>query len=689
MTRTWSATRLAIWIAALVLISPAFAAEPPGLQAEDAFDLEYATDARIAPDGSAVVYVRHWADVMTDRRYSNLWIVDVAGGAQRALTSGKHGDHSPRWSPDGKRLAFVSDRGGSAQIHVLWLAAGQPARITNLVTGPSNVAWSPDGRRLAFTALVPGEAPTVAKMPAPPKGAQWAEPAQVIDRLTYRFNRAGYLPEGFSHVFVVPADGGTPRRISNGDFHHGGLSWVGGGPSWSPDGKTLFVSANRDPDWDMQPLESEVFAFSVEDGSVRAVTDRRGPDASVAVSPRGDRVAYVGFDDRYQGYQPRRLYVKELGGGAPRELLTKLDRSIEDPRWAPDGDAVYFTYDDRGRTRLARAGLDGEVVSVAEGLGSGLSAYTGGADYSVAADGTIAYVHTAWDRPGDVALLRPGAEEPVLLTELNADLFGQRRLARIEEFEVASAKDRRPIHGWILKPPGFDASREYPLILEIHGGPFAAYGPNFDLEKQVWAARGFVVVYVNPRGSTSYGEEFGNLIHHAYPGDDFFDLDSAVSAVVSRGYVDPEQLYVTGGSGGGVLTCWMIGRTDRFRAAVTVYPVINWFSWVLTSDIPAFGAQYWFPGMPWEHTEHYMQRSLFSVFENVVTPTMVITGEEDWRTPIAESEQYYTALKLKGVEAVLVRVPGEPHGIRVRPSHHVAKMLNIVGWFERHAKGEE
>jgi acylaminoacyl-peptidase len=675
---------------AAVLVSPeSVAAARPGLQAEDDFDLELAVDPQISPDGKHIAYVRRWADIVTDRRYSNLWIIDVATGEQRALTSGKFGDHSPRWSPDRKRLAFISDRGGSSQIHVLWLDAGQPAAITNLTTPPESPEWSPDGKWLAFFTLVPGEPAQIATMPAAPEGAEWAAPARVVDRLVYRFNRAGYLPDGYSHLFVVPADGGTARQISSGQFHHGGISWVGGGPSWTPDGKAILVSANRRDDWDMEPLDSDVYSFAVADGTMTAVTDRRGPDAEVVVSPDGKKIAYTGFDDRYQGYQLTRLWVKDLDGGKPRLLAEDLDRSASSPTWAPDGEGVYFTYEDHGRVVLSLAGLDGSVKTVAEDLGAGLSSYAGGGGYSVAGDGTVAFSHATWDRPGDVAVSIPGTANPRVLTELNADLFAQRTLATLEEINLASSLDGKPIQAWILKPPGFDPERKYPLILEIHGGPFAAYGPLFDLEKQVWAARGYVIVYANPRGSTSYGEEFGNLIHHAYPGDDFYDLDSTVTAVVDRGYIDPERLYVTGGSGGGVLTCWMIGRTDRFRAAATVYPVINWFSWVLTADIPSFGVKYWFPGPPWEHTEHYMERSLFSVFGNVKTPTMVITGEEDWRTPISESEQYYTALKLKGVETALVRVPGEPHGISVRPSHHVAKMLNIVGWFDRYDKGEE
>jgi acylaminoacyl-peptidase len=242
----------------------------------------------------------------------------------------------------------------------------------------------------------------------------------------------------------------------------------------------------------------------------------------------------------------------------------------------------------------------------------------------------------------------------------------------------------RRIQGWLIKPPGFDAARKYPLILEIHGGPFANYGPRFDVEKQLMAATGAVVLYTNPRGSTSYGEEFGNLIHHAYPGDDFHDLNSGVDAVIAKGYVDPNQLYVTGGSGGGVLTAWMIGNTDRFRAALAFYPVINWESFALTADMAPLANSHWFPGFPWDHPENYAKRSLLSVVKNVKTPTLIMTGEEDYRTPMSESEQYYKALKLRGVEAVLVRVPGEAHGIWGRPSHAMAKLTTLKGWFEKH-----
>ncbi|HJS74672.1 MAG TPA: S9 family peptidase, partial [Vicinamibacteria bacterium] len=290
------------------------------------------------------------------------------------------------------------------------------------------------------------------------------------------------------------------------------------------------------------------------------------------------------------------------------------------------------------------------------------------------------------DVPGDIAVGTPG-EDVRVLTAVNEDLFAGKKLGDVEEIWYDSSKDGRKVQGWLLKPPDFEPSRKYPLILEIHGGPFANYGDRFDIEKQLMAARGYVVLYTNPRGSTSYGQDFGNLIHHAYPGDDFYDLDAGVDAAIAKGYIDPENVMVTGGSGGGVLTSWMVGRSTRFRAAVTVYPVINWYSFTLTSDIGNMTSKYWFPGLPWDHVEHYEKRSLLSVVKNVKTPTMVLCGEEDYRTPMSESEQYYQALKLLGVETELVRVPGEPHGISRRPSHHIAKILSIVGWFERHRKG--
>jgi dipeptidyl aminopeptidase/acylaminoacyl peptidase len=278
---------------------------------------------------------------------------------------------------------------------------------------------------------------------------------------------------------------------------------------------------------------------------------------------------------------------------------------------------------------------------------------------------------------------------PRRLTRLNDDLLGHKELAAIEEIRFDSSFDGREIQGWVATPPGFDPARRYPLILEIHGGPFANYGDRFAAEIQLYAAAGYVVLYVNPRGSTSYGEEFGNLIHHDYPSQDYDDLMSGVDAVVERGFIDSESLFVTGGSGGGVLTSWTVGKTDRFRAAVVAKPVINWASFVLTADFSALFSRYWFPGPPWEHVEHYMRRSPLSLVGEVSTPTMLLTGEDDYRTPMSESEQYYQALKLRKIDTALVRIPGASHGIAKRPSQLMAKVAHVLMWFEIHRKTEE
>jgi len=674
------------------LIVPAifFAALPPvssaqdnshKLTAMDEFELQQAADPQISPDGAKIVYVRRFADPMTDRRYSNLWIINADGGEHRPLTTGNRSDTSPRWSPDGTRIAYLSDADGKQQIYVRWMDSGQTARVTNVEEAPDAIAWSPDSKELSFSALVLGKGPHLADLPAPPSGAKWADPPNAYNRLVYRFNGVGYLKPGFMQVFVVAADGGAPRQITTGDFPNGG-SELGGASraSWSPDGKFLIKSVNRHPESDHEYFDTNVYEFSVVDGTIRQLTSRKGPDNNAIVSPDGKWIAYTGFDDRYQGHQTTKLYLMTRDGGSPHALFEKLDRDVASPQWAQDNSGIYFQYDDQGDTKIGFSTVDGNFKKVADHVASSVSSY-GGGSFSVAHNGAIAFTLGSTENPGDIAIATGGGIKA--LTSLNRELLAQKIPGRVEETWYESSKDHHKIQGWIIQPPGFDPSKKYPLILEIHGGPFADYGDRFDFEKQVWAAMGYVVFYANPRGSTSYGEEFANLIHHAYPGDDFYDLNSGVDAVIAKGYIDTNNLFVTGGSGGGVLTSWTIEHTDRFRAAASLYPVINWYSFVLTSDIP-FTAKYWFPGNPWDYTDQYMKRSLTDEVEKVKTPTLVMTGEQDFRTPLSEAEQFYAALKLLNVDAVLVRVPEEPHGISRRPSHHVAKMLYVAGWFDQH-----
>jgi acylaminoacyl-peptidase len=644
----------------------------------DVFDLEWAEDPQIAPDGTRVVYVRRFMDVMRDHRRAQLWLVQADGSGQRPIEASERDCGMPRWSPDGGRLLYVCRHGNQAQIFVRWMDTGQTAVITRLVQSPGNATWSPDGRQIAFTMRVPEDPRPLAPMPKAPPGAEWAPPPRVVDKIVYRVDGAGYLEPGFTHLFVVPADGGSPRQLTTGAFHHNGV------PSWTPDGRHLIISANRRPEWEHEPQGSELHEVEVATGALRALTSREGPDVAPAVSPDGRSLAYVGFDDTRQGYRVSRLYLLDRASGAVRELAPTLDRDVNDLLWSADSRGVYVSYDDQGTTRIALVPLTGAPRVLADDLGgNSIDRPYGGGAFSVARTGAVAYTISAPDRPSDVAVVR-GRGKPQRLTALNDDLLGHKQLAAVEEMWVASSHDQRRVQSWLVKPPGFDPAKKYPLILEIHGGPFANYGPRFSADFQLYAAAGYVVLYVNPRGSTSYGEEFGNLIHHAYPGNDYDDLMSAVDAAIARGFVDPDRLYVTGGSGGGVLTSWIVGKTRRFRAAVVAKPVINWSSFVLTADFASFFYRYWFPGPPWEHAEHYHARSPLSLVGNIETPTMLLTGEADYRTPISESEQLYQALKLRKIDTVLVRIPGASHSIDERPSQLIAKALHILAWFDGH-----
>lgn len=688
MRRRFSVSLIAMAILLLgALAFPALAQSSGKLTINDVFNLELATDPQISPDGKRVVYVRQFADIMTDMRRSNLWIVNVDGSDHRPLTTGNYNDTSPRWSPDGSQLAYLSNREGSTQIYRRWMDTGQTAKLTNVTQAPANLAWSPDGKTIAFTMHVPEAGAKVISLPVPPEGAKWADPARVIDKLVYRFNGVGYLKPGYAQIFTLPAEGGTPRQISTGNYHHGGGAFGVSSLVWTPDSRSLLMSCNRHDDFELKPRDTEIYEFPVTAGPARALTSRMGPDGAPAISPDGKQIAYTGYDDRYQGYQVTQLYLMNRDGSGSKLVTGSYDRDVNSPLWALDGSGIYFLSSSEGNTGLYFTTVDGKVRKLMDNVGSGASAYGGGGSFTLAKNGAFAITLCSTRNPGDIAagtLANPATTRT--LTAVNEDLLAGKQIGEVEEIWYQSSKDQRKIQGWIIKPPQFDPSKKYPLILEIHGGPFADYGTRFDLEKQMMAASGYVVLYTNPRGSTSYGGEFGNLIHHAYPGDDFYDLNSGVDATIAKGYIDPEQVYVTGGSGGGVLTCWMIGRSTRFRAAVTVYPVINWYSFVLTSDIGNWTVDHWFPGFPWDHVAHYESRSLLSVVKNVKTPTMVLTGEADYRTPMSDSEQYYQALKLLGVESVLVRVPDEPHGIQVRPSHHMSKMLHIIGWFDQHRK---
>ena len=664
----------------LLLTSSAVADNPDDdrFQPLDVFQLEHASDPRISSDGQRVIYVRNFMDVMKDRRRSNLWIINSDGTEHRPLTTGKHSDTSPRWSPDGKRLLYLSNSDGTPQLYCRWLDTGQTVKLTDLPSAPTNAAWSPDGTRIAFTMTVPEPTKPYAAMPEKPEGAEWSEPPKIFRQLVYRADGAGYLKQEHQQLFLLPAEGGTPRRLTTGPYNHAA-------PVWTPDGKALLFSANRRPDGDYDPLNSEIYELTLADRKIKPLTTREGPDLQPAISSDGKQIAFVGFDDQHIGYQSHHLYVMGRDGTNRRTLADSLDRDIAAPTWSKDGGGVYFKYDDHGTTRIGFASIDGKTETIADNLGGeDFGRPYGGGSFTVADNGATAFTMTRPDYPGEVGVRPRSPTSTRRLTHLNDDLLGHKQLGQVEAIAYASGHDNRPIQGWIVKPPHFDPKKKYPLILEIHGGPYANYGERFSAEVQLFAAAGYVVLYTNPRGSTGYGESFAQLINGNYPGNDYDDLMAGVDAILARGYVDKDNLFVTGGSGGGVLTAWIVGKTKRFQAAVASKPVINWYSFALTADEYPYYGRYWFGPQPWEKPEQYLKRSPISLVGSVTTPTMLLTGEADFRTPMSESEQFYQALKLRKIDTALVRIPGASHDIGSRPSQMIAKVAYILKWFENH-----
>ena len=652
------------------------------LELVDIFNMEYVSDPQISPDGSQIIYVRNFKDIMTDKNLSNLWIVNFDGSKNRPITTGNQNDFSPRWSHKGDKILFKSNRADEKmKLYMMWLDTKETVPLTNSKQSPGQIAWSHNDKYIAFNMFVPKNHESIIKMPAAPEGAKWNKPPTYIDQMNYRGDGEGYYKNGYMQLFTLSINGGTPRQLTFTDFDHGS-------PSWSKDDRLLFFAANFHKDEEFKPLDSEIYQIAIQDGNVKALTKRYGPDRGPALSPDGSKIAYTGFDDKHQGYQVTNLYVMKSDGSDSKLISNDFDRSIQNIQWANSGKGLYFQYDDKGDTKLGFISLSGKVSEKAKGLGGlSLGRPYNAADYTVSNNDKFAYTLGGTDHPSDLAVF--DGKNNKRITALNDDLFSFRNLGKVEEIWWESSFDQRKIQGWIVTPPNFDPNKKYPLILEIHGGPFASYGSVYSAEIQAYAAEGYVVLYSNPRGSTSYGEEFGNLIHHDYPNHDYDDLMSGVDAVIKKGYIDEKNLFVTGGSGGGVLTAWIVGKTDRFKAAVVAKPVINWYSFVLYADGVQFFYKYWFPNKPWEDPSSYIKRSPLSYVGNVTTPTMLLTGEEDYRTPIAESEQFYAALKLENVETAMVRIPGASHGIANRPSNLIAKIASILAWFDKYKDKEE
>ena len=650
--------------------APAIAQEESGrLALEHYLDWEFVRNPQLSPDGSQVIYTREWIDKINDRHANQIWIMDVDGSRNRFLLDGSQ----PAWSPDGTRIAFVKEGEPSgAQIFVRWMdAGGAVSQVTRLTESPSSIQWSPDSDWIAFNMLVEESQDPAWRidMPDRPEGADWTAPPRIVERLNYRRDGSGWSQVGFRHIYVVSANGGTPRRLTEGDYDHGA-------PQWMPDGASIVFSGLRMEEAEYQYRESALYRVDVARGDIVELTSRRGGERSPVPSPDGDLIAYQGNEFTTDTYREIELYVMNADGSGSRVLANEMG-GMGNVTWAVDGSGLYVNAAMKGTSNLWFIPLDGEPRQVTDGNHM--------LSVSDIVGRTAVATRTSYHEPGTLVTFdveRP--QDVTVLKGTNEAVLSQITLGEVEEIWYESV-DGLPIHGWIVKPPDFDPSRKYPLILRIHGGPHSMYNSGFDFKNQDHAANGYVVLYTNPRGSSGYGSEFGNAINYAYPSMDYDDLMAGVDEVIGRGYIDEDNLFVYGGSGGGVLTAWIVGHTDRFTAAVSKAPVTNWISFVGTTD----GSSWYFDFEKhfWDDPSEHLQRSPIMYVGNVKTPTMVMTGERDLRTPMEQTEQFYRALKLRKVPTAMVRLTDGWHSRSRPPTNFIRVQLLLRNWFERYMVG--
>ncbi len=660
------------------------------MQLDDLFRLRALGRVAMSPDGRQVAFEVKRFDSSENQNFTQLMLVDADGTQIRPLTDGKHNDHHPRWSPDGTRLGFLSDRDKGTTLWVLSMAGGEPERITEPDGSVKDFAWSPDGRRLALTWQAMSEREILerdGKTDQIKKGPQFKH----ITRLFHKLDGAGWWNGNYTHVYVVPAAGGRMKALTTGEFDHSE-------PTWSPDGTRVSFVSNRDENRDVYLEKSDIYVVSPKGGRARRVTLKEGSARSHSWSPDGKTIAFVGDSARLgQGWKHNtRIWLVPSRGGAPTELNRELDTDCMNmtlgdvasagfeamaPIWTEDGSRVYF-----------QASIQGAVVLLSR------SVKRREARIELAGDINLMYAHRCGNsgpmalaigestNPGDVFLFDPAKPGRARrLTRLNAALFEKIEVVEPQAFQVKSGA--ATVNGWVLKPPGFRKGRRYPAIMEVHGGPHAQYGYSFFHELQWLAAQGYVVVYSNPRGSTSYGLKYRNCIQAAWGNLDYKDCMKVADWISSRSYVDRKRVGLTGGSYGGYMTNWMVSHTDRFRAAVTQRSVYNMESMFGTSDV-GYLFEWEFGGNPWRNVKALRRQSPYTFAKNIRTPLLIEHEEQDYRCPIEQGEQLFTALKLLGREVEMVRFEGESHGLSRggRPQNRAERLRRIKGWFDKHMR---
>lgn len=681
----------ALVAACIVMVAPSAAdeAKPNVLQVADYLDYEWVRNPQISPDGKQVIYTRQRVDKMKDKIAPTLWIINTDGTNNRQLMDGA----GALWSPDGSRIAFVKpDADGRPQIYTRSMdASGLVTQVTSFEYAPSAMEWAPDGRSIAFVARVAQKSDWKITLPGRPEGAKWTEDPVIVEDLHYRQDRVGYTNTGYDHLFVVSAEGGTPKQLTSGNWNVGmrriGAIAFPARLSWSPDSRRIAFDGAGKPIESPYWFESHIHVVDVATGEKTTLTTGRGTYGEPAWSPDGKTIAFTGYDTHERLYHVDNLYVIDAAGGTPNQLLTDLPDGPGNLHWAANSKTIYFAMDKEGDRNLHRVDLRGNMAEVTTGDHTVAFA-------SLSNTGVAATVVSSPSVPDAVAIVSNLDRKPTLrtITDVNADLLDGKTLGKVEEVwyeATAETGETARVQGWIVYPPDYDASKTYPLLLSIHGGPNAMYDTSFDFSYQEFAASGYVVLYTNPRGSTGYGEDFANAIDGRYPGPvDYADLMAGVDLLIERKIADPERLFVTGCSGGGVLTTWIIGQTDRFKAAAALCPVVNWIGMSGTTDVAAwlytfFEEPFWVDPKPW------LDHSTIMHVGKVKTPTLLMTGVEDLRTPLGEAEEYFAALKYRGVPTKLVPMVGEYHGTSSIPSNYLRTSLMLRKWFEEFDPGKK